>query len=202
MGKIKRSPRHTHRRYQGILVLGIIMGTFNACSEKQTQQSAETTVPEQVVKQAIQASLSGDFAQVYALASQADKNKKSEAEYLQERGQQGKVPAQASVDLLKKRTRFEVLDIKVQGDQATGTLRMLAPDLEAIFKEVGALDSEKLNRLGIAAPAAGEKPDQARMLVAIFNTYYPEGKGMPVAPVDTPFKMIKEPAGWRIVNGW
>ncbi len=202
MGRIKHSPRHRNRRYQGILVLGIIIGTFNACSKKQAQQSTATTVPEQVVKQAIQASLSGDFAQVYALASQADKNKKSEAEYIQERGQQGQVPAQQSVDLLKKRTRFKVVDIKVQGDQATGTLRMLAPDLEAIFREVGTLDSEKLNMLGIAPPAAGEKPDQARILVAIFDTYYPEGKGMPVAPIDTPFKMVKEPAGWRIVNGW
>jgi hypothetical protein len=182
--------------------LGLALLTFNACSEKQAQQSTEATAPEAVVKQAIKASMDGDFAQVYALASHADKSKKSETEYVQERKQQGQTSAKQSVDLLKKRTRIKVIDLKVQGDQATGTLRMMTPDLEAIFKEVGTLDGDKLKMLGMPAPEAGAKPDQSRLLVAIFDTYYPEGKGMPVVPVDTPFKMVKEPAGWRIVNGW
>lgn len=154
--------------------------------------SAERT-PDDTVRQYIQAVYSRNYAEAFPLISDADKEYKSQDEYLSENVSFTGV-AQELVTQLASYITVENARTEVHGDKATVTLTLKLPDgndakLRSLLLE---FDEERLEALA--------EPAQHQIAEGLAEMH--ERGELPVIAGEEEFALVKEADEWKLFLNW
>lgn len=130
-----------------------------------------------------------DIAGAYQYFSQADKQVKTEAQYVQEKTQPN------FEELYKKFNSYTIKSSEVGENKATFTAQIKVVDVAQLFKE--AMGGKSLLDL------AALKPEEASKLAEQNLAKYKDGKTPPpMMEQSAPIQLIQENGEWRVAVGW
>ena len=156
--------------------------------------AATGTTPEDTLKSYIRAIYARDYSAAYQLISAADRELKSEPQYVEEYGAfSGRALELAST--LAALIRFEDLDTTIAGNRATVTFNIVVPDANAPTIRSILLDFDVQDLQGLSADESAQRAEQLRAMAG-------DGRLPVLVGEDERWELIREEGRWRLFLNW